>query len=707
MADKNQIASNLDKVGQLIEKAKTSSTKLTASQVNQAKYTLNMAADELFKLRAQSSRQQQALLAKKAAITKSATEKLITQADADKELAAAVTSATALETQAATVQTAIDNIKRLAAEILTLSATPELEKLEKGAVSTDAIKAPETVSSRISNLVKKRADASDTGTVPADRAPQKELDTGAIPQATEPGNIQELEEGAPKNAVDGVNLASRKLRAKNLYLRAMNLTKQAAKADKAQQAKIMHQASVLEKLADKLTTAPVKKVANVQASTVVYAASERVLLSDGAIGVVSSVDGDHLKVSVGGVERDVLASTVKRIMSVKKAAEKENEKDVSVKADENTVTIKLPAEIVEKAVEKAEEKAEKAESKPEPKAEEKPESPEVPEMKPEKSASIADRIRQAVSMVRSGKKIKADAPAKADVPAPIGAPAPTSTEGTVGKSFTTTYAPSANGKFNVQISETEVVECDSEAEAQSLVARSNKKVATAQTPDSPTDSATTKKPDASTDVSNALKGLDQAGKDYGSTSKDEQVDPQFSMGKKSTAQTADSPTNSATTKKPDASTDVATALKGLDQAGKGYGSTSKDQVANEQTSMLKKAQLKEKILSDSNRKLAERLAVTEASLLADRAVKVGAIAEEQRSEQQQVLAELYKDAPAEFKAYSRLVGSLESNKVTPSLANRTVNRVQAGLSRRHSEVVDATNSVVSASLEAGTFFEEV
>ena len=740
MVDRKQIMQDLDKVGQLIDQTRKTGGKLSAAQVSQAKRTLGAAVAELFRIKAANFKQQQALLAKKTAIKKSASERLITQADAQTELKSAFSTSLTVRTAARNIQSAIDQTKKLAAEVNKLAASPELEKLEKGHASSEAIKAPapakqstirQDIKARIQARFNRRAEQDptakhDEGTVPVNRPPQKGMAPGMPPQFPDAGNVEERETGAPKAKTPqapGVNeggpavaptMAGRRNRARSMYTRAMALTKKAAaEKDQAVKAKTLRTASILEKMADKLMAgkAVVRTAAKVtRASTTVFATTERVLLADGSIGVISAVNGKMLKVSVAGVEKDVMASTVKRIMSVKKAAEK----DVSVKADEKTVTIKLPTEMVERAVDKVEDKAEgKAEAPKAPKAEKpeaaeapKAEKPEMPEMK---GASISDRIKSAIAVVRGSKKTAAEPPAP-EMPKevkPEAKAAPASSEGTVGKSFTTTYAPAPNGKFNVQISETEVVECETEQEAQALVARSSKVLATAQTPDSPTDSATTKRPDAMADVSKTLKGLDQAGKDYGTTSKDEKVDPQFSMVRKSTALTKDSPTDSATTKRPDASADVAKTLKGLDQAGKGYGSTSKDKQVDPQFSMIKKSQLKEKILADSNRKMAERLSVTEAALLADRAVKVGAATEEQRAEQQTVLAELYRESPAEFKAYNRLISSLETNKAPATLASRTVNKVQAALSRRHGEVVDAsTSTVVSASLEAGTFFED-
>jgi len=752
MVDKKLLMSGLDKVGRLIDAARTRKTRLSSMQVREIKSTLGSAAAELFQLKAANVKAGQQVTAKRAALNKSASENLITRADADKGVRQAAIRGFSIRRDATKIQAAIDHVKKLATEVSRLASSPELEKLEKGYPSTDAIKAPEKAASlrareaaRRSFALRRRAaegeaPVMDSGTVPGNRPPQKGMAPGMPPQFPQAGNTEEKEKGAPINShAPGMNeggpdvSANRRARAKKLYTAAMSLTKKAAlEKDATKKAANVRQATILERMADKLmptksvaaASTPVKTVSAMRkpigknyrtatiASTTVYAAAERVLLADGSIGVISSVDGARLKVSVAGIEKTVMANSVKRIISVKKSAEK----DVTVKADEKNVTIKIPTEKVEEAVEKIEAKEEKTE-KPEGDKAEKVEKPEAGEMPDLKGASIEDRVRAAIKMVRSGKKKTAaegDAPgpdAKADkAPDAIPAPeAPASDNGTVGKSFTTTYAPAPNGKFNVQISETEIVECATEPEAQALVARSNKQVkATAKTPDSPTDSATTKRPDASVDVSKTLRGLDQNGKGYGSTSKDEKVDPQFSMVKKSTAKTPDSPTDSATTKRPDASADVSKTLRGLDQNGKGYSTTSKEEKVDPQFSMVKKAELKATILVESNRKMAERLSVTEATLLTDRAVKVGAITEEQRGEQQTVLAELYRNAQAEFKAFGRLIANLEANKAqTPTLANRTANKVQASLSRRQSEIIDGgTPGVVSASLENGTFFED-
>ena len=758
MVDKKQLMSGLDRVGQVIDAARTSKTRLTAAQVHEAKRTLGSAAAELFRLKAANAASVAQLQAKRAALTKSAGEKLISEADAKNGHREVQGARFKLHQAAKGIQAAIDQTKVLAAEVNKLAAAPELEKLDKGHTTDESIKAPtkapvkstidpEALRKRLAlrrKATENMQTVHDEGTVPTDRPPTKGLTTGMPPKYPDAGTTVKRERGAPVTSPEqapGMNLgepavSASKKRAKHLYLRAMSLTKQAAaESNKIKQAKTLRQAQMLERLADRIIAkgnAPVpskpeedyfkkkelerrkqkgqgdtsttsSRVASrfirraAVASTSVYSATDRVLLADGSIGTVSSVNGENLMVSVAGVEKPVLANTVKRI-SVKSAA------DVSVKADEKNVTIKIPTEKVEEAVEKVD-AAEKTE-KPTPKAD----KPEAPKMdKPEDKAvgaSVADRVRAAVSMVRGGKKVAAEpAPAVADKPEA----APAKDNGTVGKSFTMSYSPAANGKFNVNISETEIVECDTEDEAKALVARGSKVTATTHNPDAPTDASTTKTPDSAANISQTLKGLDQSSKDYGTTSKDEKADPQFSMLKKATTNNPDSPTDASTTKAPAASVDITKTLKGLDQAGKGYSSTSKEEVADPQFSMVKKSQLKEKILVESNRKLADRLSITEAQILADRAVKVGAITEEQRSEQQTVLAELYRNSQAEFKAFSRLIATLETKQAAaPSMANRVVNKVQASIARRQSEIVDASAPVgVAASLDSGTFFEDL
>jgi hypothetical protein len=73
-----------------------------------------------------------------------------------------------------------------------------------------------------------------------------------------------------------------------------------------------------------------------------------------------------------------------------------------------------------------------------------------------------------------------------------------------------------------------------------------------------------------------------------------------------------------------------------------------------------------------------------------------------------VLAELYQNSPAEFKAYSRLIANLESNaEKTPTLASRGVKKVEASLLGRKSTLVDGSETVRgSGSLENGTLFDD-
>jgi predicted DNA-binding transcriptional regulator YafY len=145
-----------------------------------------------------------------------------------------------------------------------------------------------------------------------------------------------------------------------------------------------------------------------------------------------------------------------------------------------------------------------------------------------------------------------------------------------------------------------------------------------------------------------------------------------------------------------------TKLKGLDQAAKDYGNTTKEQQVNPQFSAIAR---KNQILASTLNEHKLRLSVVEAKLVVDRAVKVGASAEAQRLEQETVLAELYRSSPAEFKAYARLIADLETNSGKKDIAMRTVDKVKAAMEKRGSLVVEGSEGS-SHSLDTGNFFDD-
>jgi hypothetical protein len=268
----------------------------------------------------------------------------------------------------------------------------------------------------------------------------------------------------------------------------------------------------------------------------------------------------------------------------------------------------------------------------------------------------------------------------------------------------------ATNKWEVAVSNTQVMEFPDEASA-----KAHLKTAAAEKPEI-IDSANPKAPASQEGVVKNLKGLDQSGKDGGATTKDQKVDEQQGpiahvSAKVATTENKNAPTDACTTKVTDSSESIVSKIKGLTQDAKGYKSTKPEQVMDPQLGPLKEvtaANEKVRVVEATNKKLLAQLSVTESKLLADRAVKVCAITEAQRTEQEVVLAELYQNSPAEFKAYSRLIANLESNaEKTPTLASRGVKKVEASLLGRKSTLVDGSETVRgSGSLENGTLFDD-
>jgi hypothetical protein len=413
-----------------------------------------------------------------------------------------------------------------------------------------------------------------------------------------------------------------------------------------------------------------KKKASIQASIEVKA-NDKVVLPDGSVGAVASINGDKVMVTIGGVEKEYLASTIKR-MGAETAIPVFKEEVKSDVVDKGG-TQKEKSDVVSKA------------------------------------GSLADKVKEAVSIMRNGGKKVADvAPATSpDAPKETKEKlAPNSGDVTVKSETNLIGVNPESGKFTVTTVNNETKEFDTEEAAKAFIGKVGakfvrKSIYTYQ-------SESDKEPDANENISSKLKGLDQSGKDYGTTAKEEKVNPSMSVAKASkvvaTTTTKDSPVDSATTKAPDSSESISSKLKGLDQNSKGYSSTTGEEKVNPQLSIYAQ---KIQILSGHNKKMAGELAKFKAKDLVARALKVGAISEAQSEEQMTVLAELHTNSPAEFNAFERLIANMESQVTTASIAERPIRKVQASMTNRGQVLVDASEgSEASGSLENGTFFDD-
>ena len=593
------------------------------------------------------------------------------------------------------------------------AASPRNEELDKGVDTSNQIATPTKVKvtapgeSTPQNVA---VDKSGIGNeAELDHQSQMEGAKPAVKDAANKGNADALDHQKQMEKKPAVKMSAKKARAKRMYIQASELLKQAeAEKDTAKKSNLNKRVLMLERMADKLaaddknghqqasrpqkgTNALLQRVRDrrvagfftdpklkkedqlpdtpetIEASTITFAANDQVLLADGVVGKVSAVADDKLTVNVAGIDKEVLADSVKKITSMKK-----------------------------------EETAKEA-------CDDKPK-------KKEKKMSIKEKIQAAAEFMRTGgkKKTAVDEGAN-DVPIAIADDAPAATVevasesagGTVGQTESKVINYVDGIGWTVNKTNNEVVSFgEDKGAAESFVKTMAKK--RAQKQDDLIDSANVSTPASQEGIQKNLKGLDQKGKDYGTTSKDEKVNPQTSMigkaGKdvKATAITKDSPVDSATTKAPE-QVDNQKKLKGLDQAGKGYGATSADQKIDPRFSVFAR---KERILTETTKKQAQRLAVVEAKLLVDRAVKVGTIAEEQRTDQEQVLAELYASSPSEFRAFDRLVATMETNPAKKTVASRTVKKVMNSMENRDSVIVEAEAGTGDASLESGNFFED-
>lgn len=590
MVDTNKLKEELTTVGSLL----TSKEAIKPEQKVSAIKTLKNVISSLFFVKAKLLKEKQVNANKSNALTKSVRESLITKEEGLTENKKILVASVSNNIKVKQVTEALKLAKELYMDINKIAASPELEKLDKGVASDSAIKAPESATVKD----------------------------------------------------DGVKVTSKKeelkVKATNLYKKAVELLK-AAKAEKdvEKKATLERKASLFDSMADKLVAGiKVKKTASVT-----YAANDKVVLPDGCVATVKSINGNKMIVDASGIEKEAMVDTVKKVES----------KDM----DKNDKEQK------------------------------------------EKKSSITDRIQAAIKAVKGSKKV-----ADADMP-PVategGEPATAKEGDTVSKSETTTMSPSfdqAVGKWMVNKSETEVLSFDSEEAAKAFIATAKK--ITAEKADDIVQSGDVSRPEGEVTVSKELKGLDQAGKDEGATTKDQKVDPQLSMiakikaAKEKKADILDS----GSEKKPDSTAPVAKELKGLDQVGKDGGDSTKEQKIDPVLNVMAQ---KVASLEKENKTQIARLMELESSMLVDRAVKVGAISEEQYGEQKQILAELYGSNKAEFNAYARLIENLEKNSTKATLASRKIDQVKVALERKASLV---NNEVVTSSLDNGTLFDD-
>jgi len=704
MANNKKIMADLDKVGRILSRAKNMGRRLSPKAASECRSTLKQATKELFNLKKAVVKDSNSNLQKRAALNKSVKESLIDKKDAALESSKISKISVNTKIREKRIEASIDAIKRLASEVHKLSgkvmATKKVTK-----VSSSDPKMKKRIAERLENIrkAKKEKEAASTNNEKLDKGhetsnqikePAKE--TLKAPEDSTPqnvgvdnsgkGNEAELNHQKHMEGTVPAKMSAKKARAKRLYLEAINIEKKAAKeTDAFKKSEMTKRAAMIEKMADQLVASdtskakksvkkPVKATnkrstksskktasAEKEATTITFSAKDSVLLPDGVVGTISAINGDKLTVSVAGVDKEVMADSAKKITQACPSKAKAKEED-----------------------------------------------------KIEKKMSIADKVKAAAEFMRTGGKKKT---AQEEIPLAVADDAPEETQEmameSTGETVSKTDAQVVNYidgvGWTVNKSENEVINFgEDKAAAESFVKTEAKKIAEKQ--DSVIDSANVSKPGSQEDTVKNLKGLDQTGKDYGRTTKDEMVNPQTSMvgmaGKdvKATAMTSDSPVDSATTKRPNSSTDSQKTLKGLDQSGKGYGNTSSDEKINPQLSVYAK---RNRILAETNKKQAQRLAKVEAQMLVDRAVKVGTISEGQRSDQEQVLAELYTSSPSEFNAYERLIATMEASApAKKSVVSRNLNKVKASLENKHSVLTDITAGSALASLDSGNFFDE-
>ena len=728
MARNNKkIMADMDKVGSILSEAKKAGKVLSAAAANECRQVLKEASRQLFRLKVLNAKENNTILEKRAALNESIKESLIGKEEGKTETMNVSKASVSIKIRARRIAASIEAIKRLATQVNELSKTKEAVRkpvTNKIAEKRTAMRKhiADRIKAKRKAAAKKKADADPTDKTaasPRNEQLDKGVDTSQGIKAQPKVTVTAPEQSTPQNvAVDNSGIgneaelnhqkqmegpkpsvmSAKKARAKRMYIQASKLVTLAeAEKDATKKADLNKRALMIERMADKLVAsektaakqAPKRagKVSSAflakrrailaarrrraseekEAALPVFAANDQVLLADGVVGKVSAVNENKLTVNIAGIDKEVLADSVKKITSMKT--------DVAAKEA----------------------------------------CSETPK-KEKKHMSIKEKVQAAAEFMRTGGKKKMAIEGEDEVPIAIADDAPAKTLEIAAESVGNTVGETESKVLNyvdglgwtVNKTENEVVNFgEDKGAAENFVKTMAKKRAGAPKQDPILDSANVTKPESQEDTVKKLKGLDQKAKDYGSTTKDEKVNAQTSMiGKagrqtRATALTKNSPVDSATTTPPE-QVDTQKKLKGLDQTGKGYSTTTADEKIDPRFSVYAR---KQQILAETNRKQAARLAVVEAERVVDRAVKVGTISEEQRSGQEQVLAELYASSPSEFKAFERLVALKEANTSIKTVASRKVHQVRNSMENREPVIVEASVGAVR-SLESGNFFDD-
>lgn len=400
-----------------------------------------------------------------------------------------------------------------------------------------------------------------------------------------------------------------------------------------------------------------KKFTDKKADNTVFSSSDKVLLADGTVGTVSSVNNDKLIVSVGGKEKEVLANTVKKISANKKEGLRDRIQTAIKSMAKKKTAEDADIAGVEVEVDGVQPKA-------------KPAGDEEKLVSNSEIKSIDFIEGQGWIVNKSNNEVISFGEDKA------------AAEEYVRK---TSAKKRADAK-----------------KASAKIAETIRRKKSAK--DSILDSAQHNKAEGSEGISKKMKGLTQKGRGYKKTDKDEMINPQNSTASKklSTKHSKGTPVDSATTKKPSGTESIVGKIRGLTQKNKGYGQTKSDQKINPNMGVYAK---KAKALEKQSKEQANRLKELESSALVDRAVKAGAITEADRSEQQQVLAELYVTSKSEFDAYARLVGQMEKNSGKDVQANRVHKKIANSMASKRPQIVEGSD-ITQASLDTGNFFED-
>lgn len=587
---------------------------------------------------------------KRRAVISSIKEGLLSKEAANKSMAKTIKVSTSAKKRIASYDNALNALTRISKR---LRHAANLDALDKGHRSSEDIKEPKRDSDK--EAMRKRLSFKRRKISSGVNAESKRLNSKSSELV--------LQAKKEKDAKKRSRLLSR---AKYLRLKAKKLGEKSCPT-KDREDKEKSSTKRTSRVARRLALRNRKKISSKDA----LSNSDRVLLADGSVGIVSSINADKIVVSVAGKEKEVAANTVKKI------SEKDN-------------------------------------------------------YKKNKQESVTDRINRAIKTMGSKKKTADDAgiaEVEVEVSPEEGVTpkaTPVEEEKLVSNSEFKAIDFVEGEGWVVNKSNNEVLSFGDDKKAaedyvrktsarrrllQSRVKKDSKKSRAKRIADKIRakkdgilDSAQHNKAEGSENIVKKMKDLTQKNKGYGKTTKDEKVDPQISVANKrksATTHTKEAPVDSATTKKPGGSISIVDKIKGLTQKGRGYGQTRSDQKINPDMGVYAK---KARALSEQAKKQAARLMELESSALVDRAIKAGAITEADRSEQQQVLAELYKTSKSEFDAYARLVGQMENSQGKEVQANRVHKKIANSMASKRPLIVDASD-VREASLEDGTFFE--